>query len=215
MRVLALDATLSHASAAVWADGAVTEAAEACGGRGQPSILPGLVQRALAEAGLATTDLTAIAVGVGPGGFSGLRAAASLAQGLALGLGVPVHGVAARDALAAALAERLGEFVLWLALPGAGGRILLARPGLEPAAFEERSLPNAQGPVAVAGEAATPVVARLLARGATAMLVGRVPALAGDVARLAASALSGAAPESVLRAPLPLYAEPPSVRAPG
>lgn len=215
MRVLALDATLSHASAAVWADGVVTEAAEECGGRGQPSLLPGLVQRALEGAGLATTDLTAIAVGVGPGGFSGLRAAASLAQGLGLGLGVPVHGVAARDALALGLAERIGGFSLWLALPGAGGRILLARPGAEPGAVEERALPAPDGPVAVAGAAAIPVVARLAARGATAMLVGRVPVLAGDVARLAALALAGAAPGSLLRPPLPLYAEPPSVRAPG
>jgi tRNA threonylcarbamoyladenosine biosynthesis protein TsaB len=215
MRVLALDATLSHASAAVWADGRVSEAAEECGGRGQPSILPGLVQRALEGAGLATRDLTAIAVGVGPGGFSGLRAAASLAQGLALGLGVPVHGVAARDSLALALAGRIGGFALWFALPGAGGRILLARPGAEPGPVEERALPAPPGPVAVAGPAANPVAARLVARGATAMLVGRVPVLAGDVARLAAAALAGSAPASLLRPPLPLYAEPPAVRAPG
>ena len=215
MRVLALDATLSHASAAVWADGVVSEAAEDCGGRGQPSILPGLVDRALAGAGLATTDITAIAVGVGPGGFSGLRAAAALAQGLALGLGVPVHGVAARDALSLGLAGRIGGFALWIALPGAGGRILLARPGAEPGPVEERALPMPDGPVAVAGPAAIPVVARLIARGATAMLLGRVPVLAGDVARLASSALSGDAQASVLRPPLPLYAEPPSVRAPG
>jgi tRNA threonylcarbamoyladenosine biosynthesis protein TsaB len=215
MRVLALDATLSHASAAVWADGVVTEAAEDCGGRGQPSILPGLVEQALAGAGLAKTDITAIAVGIGPGGFSGLRAAASLAQGLAFGLGVPVHGIAARDALALRLSDRIGNFTLWLALPGAGGRILLARPGAEPGPFEEHALPTPEAPVAVAGPAAATVVARLVARGATAMLVGRVPVLAGDVARLAALALSGAAPGALLRAPLPLYAEPPSVRAPG
>jgi tRNA threonylcarbamoyladenosine biosynthesis protein TsaB len=215
MRVLALDATLTDASAAVSADGTVVEASEDCGGRGQPAILPGLVQRALHEAGIRAADLTAIAVGVGPGGFSGLRMAASLAQGLALGLGVPVHGVAARDALALALAARTGGFSLWLALPGAGGRILLARPDTEPVAFEERALPTPTGPVAVAGPAATPVVARLLARGATAMLLGRVALRAGDVARAAAAALSGAAPASLLRPPLPLYAEPPSVRLPG
>jgi hypothetical protein len=46
------------------------------------------------------------------------------------------------------------------------------------------------------------------------MLVGRVALRAGDVARVAAAALSGAAPASLLRPPLPLYAEPPSVRPP-
>jgi tRNA threonylcarbamoyladenosine biosynthesis protein TsaB len=214
MRVLALDATLSRASAAVWAEGRVSEASVECGGRGQPALLPGLVRRALAGAGLATTELTAIAVGVGPGGFSGLRAAASLAQGLGLGLGVPVHGIAARDSLALRLAPGLRGFALWFALSGAGGRLLLHRPGAEPHALEEEALPRPEGPVAVVGDAAARVVARLAARGATVMLAGPVTTEAADVARAAAAALAGEGAPALLRAALPLYAEPPSVRLP-
>lgn len=214
MRVLALDATLSRVSAAVLTPGGLVEAGVECGGRGQPSLLPGLVQRVLAEAGLAPAELTAIAVGVGPGGFSGLRAASALAQGLALGAGCPVHGVAARDSLALRLAPGLGPFALWFALSGAGGRILLHRPGAEPHALEEAALPRPEGPVAVVGDAAARVVARLAARGATVMLAGPVTTEAADVARAAAAALAGEAAAPPLRAALPLYAEPPAVRLP-
>jgi tRNA threonylcarbamoyladenosine biosynthesis protein TsaB len=235
MRILALDATLTRASAALWLGGAVHAAGVECGGRGQPAILPGLVQQVLAEAGLAAAALDAVVVGVGPGGFSGLRAAAALAGGIALGAGCPVHGVAARDSLAHALADRTRGFALWLALAGSGGRIILARPGAEPESLEERALPAPPGPVAVAGDASIPVVARLTARGAMAMLLGRVTTDAADVARCAAAALAdraagvhgagagsgrdgcpaGAARAAVLRPALPLYAEAPSVRLPG
>jgi tRNA threonylcarbamoyladenosine biosynthesis protein TsaB len=215
MRLLALDATWTRASAALWLEGDLRTAGIACGGRGQPAILPGLVQQVLAEAGLPATALDAVVVGVGPGGFSGLRAAAALAGGIALGAGCPVHGIAARDSLAHALADGLGGFALWLALSGSGGRILLARPGAEPLSLEERALPAPPGPVAVAGDAAIPVVARLTARGATARLLGRVTTDAADVARCAAAALAGGEDGAVLRPALPLYAEAPSVRLPG
>ncbi|MDH4051059.1 MAG: tRNA (adenosine(37)-N6)-threonylcarbamoyltransferase complex dimerization subunit type 1 TsaB, partial [Rubrivivax sp.] len=47
-------------------------------------------RRVVAEAGLAWQDLQAVAFGAGPGAFTGLRTACAAAQGLALGLGVPV-----------------------------------------------------------------------------------------------------------------------------
>lgn len=214
MRILALDATLTRVSAAVLAEAKLVAASEECGGRGQPSLLPGLVRRVLQEAGIPPAALTAVAVGVGPGSFTGLRAAAALAQGIALGVGCPVHGVAARDALALRLAADLRGVGLWFALSGAGGKILLARPEAEPTAVEEAALPQPQGPVAVAGDAAANiVVARLAARGAQVRLLGRVPVEAADVARAAAAALAGEGP-GVLRAAVPLYAEPPAVRLP-
>lgn len=59
------------------------------GAQASASLLPGL-QALLDEAGVPRSALQAIAFGRGPGAFTGLRTACSVAQGLALGLGLPV-----------------------------------------------------------------------------------------------------------------------------
>lgn len=72
------------------------------------SILP-LIERALAEAGWTQGGLDRIAVGVGPGSFTGLRVGISLAQGISEGLEVPLIGVGSLYAMArAAPAEHQG-----------------------------------------------------------------------------------------------------------
>jgi tRNA threonylcarbamoyl adenosine modification protein YeaZ len=59
-----------------------------------------LVDRALREQGLARQDLTAIAVGVGPGPFTGLRVGLVTARTLGWVLEIPVYGVCSLDVLA-------------------------------------------------------------------------------------------------------------------
>jgi tRNA threonylcarbamoyl adenosine modification protein YeaZ len=59
------------------------------------------VDALLRQSGSHTRDVEALAVGVGPGSFTGVRIGLSTARGLALALGIPAAGVSTLDALAA------------------------------------------------------------------------------------------------------------------
>ncbi len=63
-------------------------------------LLPG-IHGLLRRAGLTRADIDQIAVGTGPGSFTGLRIAVATAQGLAHGLNRPLVGVSTLDAIAA------------------------------------------------------------------------------------------------------------------
>ena len=67
--------------------------------------LPGAVAQLLEEAQLRPSDLTAIAVGVGPGSFTGLRIGLSYAKGLVFASKARIIGVGSLDALAIAALE--------------------------------------------------------------------------------------------------------------
>ncbi len=75
-------------------------------------LAPG-IEQVLAAAGVRPRDLTAIAVGVGPGPFTGLRVGLVTARTMAFVLEIPVSGVCSLDILAAAAIDSgLDEFVV-------------------------------------------------------------------------------------------------------
>lgn len=91
--IIGLDAASRDATIAVLeGGGALIGSAETAAGN-QGEDLLGILQDLLADADRGLADVSAIGVGLGPGSFTGLRAALSLAKGLAIGLERPIVGV--------------------------------------------------------------------------------------------------------------------------
>jgi tRNA threonylcarbamoyladenosine biosynthesis protein TsaB len=99
MTILALEFSAPQRSVAVLrTDGAIFEAVET-GGRGTNAF--GMIGQALAEAKIEREQIDVLAVGLGPGSYTGIRAAISLAQGWQLARGVKLLGVSSAEAVAA------------------------------------------------------------------------------------------------------------------
>ena len=95
MLILAFDTATDAATSAL------VDGAEVLGERvSRAATLLEDVDALLRQAGMQTRDLEALAVGTGPGSFTGVRIGLSTARGLALALGIPVAGVSTLDALA-------------------------------------------------------------------------------------------------------------------
>lgn len=104
MRVLGIETSTRRGSVAVSSDGVVLSAHFHEEPNAHAERLLGLIERALADAGITRDALDRVAVGVGPGSFTGLRVGIALAQGIALGLGRPLVGVGSLHAMARAVA---------------------------------------------------------------------------------------------------------------
>lgn len=88
-RFLAFDTSTEHLSVAVLHGERLLAHNGVGGAQASTTLLP-LIQQLLGEAGLVLAELDAIVFGRGPGSFTGLRTACSVAQGLAFGAGVPL-----------------------------------------------------------------------------------------------------------------------------
>ena len=89
LNILALDTSTERLALALQAPGGPWTVLAEGGARASATLLP-QVHGLIARAGLQLADLHAIAFGMGPGAFTGLRTACAVAQGLAFGLGKPV-----------------------------------------------------------------------------------------------------------------------------
>lgn len=107
MRVLAIETSASQASVALLERGqVVVTRAHARPKQSAERLLP-LIAELLSEAGWPRTSVARIGVAVGPGSFTGLRVGIACAQGLSLGLDVPLVGVSSLAAMARAVPDAI------------------------------------------------------------------------------------------------------------
>ncbi len=104
MRLLAFDTSSQRASAAVVDGDTVLARREAEVARHGKALEP-LLRAVLADAGSSPEDLAGIAVGLGPGSFTGTRIGVAAAKGLAFGLDVPLVGIGSLEVLAAGVGD--------------------------------------------------------------------------------------------------------------
>ena len=101
MKALALDtATPIGALALVDQDQGLLAESSLPAGEPHSKLLMPEIDRMFSRAGLSIQDLDLIAVGLGPGSFTGLRIGLAAAKGLALASGKPLVGVGTLDTLA-------------------------------------------------------------------------------------------------------------------
>jgi len=123
-------------SVAVFRGGAVTGQAEETGLRAGAI---GLIEAALAGAPVDRKEIACIAVGLGPGSNTGIRAAIAVAQGWQLATSCRALGISSVETLAWQLAAEGSEGDVWIAVDAQRGEFSLAGFKLENAVARETS----------------------------------------------------------------------------
>jgi tRNA threonylcarbamoyladenosine biosynthesis protein TsaB len=210
--VVGFDTATPAVSVALHDGERVVSEAFALDARRHGELLTPMIAKVMADAGASRGDLTGVAVGVGPGPYTGLRVGVVTARVLGAVLSVPVHGVCSLDVIASAAPGTAGtEFlvatdarrreVYWARYDAAGRRLE------GPAVGRADSIPGAAHlPVAGAG-------GQLYPEAFGAMIGPLYPD-----ARVLCAIVAGE-PPGLARPPLlpaePLYLRRPDAREPG
>jgi tRNA threonylcarbamoyladenosine biosynthesis protein TsaB len=216
MKLLAIETASDACSCALLAGAGYIERHRVAPRRHAELVLS-MVEALLDEAGLALTDLDALAFGRGPGSFTGVRVAAGVIQGLAYGADLPVVPVSSLQALAqgayresgsarvlAALDARMGE-VYWGAYEENASGLMIAR--MEDLAIAPDAVPLPGGGGWLGAGEGWGAYASVLAERIGEGLAGTEPdrlARALDVATLASAAHARGESVTAARA-LPVY----------
>ena len=134
MKILAIEFSSDHRSVAVLdgdnllAEKTITE------GRNTAAVQ--LIEETLTAAGTGRTDIECIAVGIGPGSYTGIRAAIALTQGWQLATDVKVRAVDSLEALALGLQNEGERGVTTFAVDAARGEFYLTKFELKESGME-------------------------------------------------------------------------------
>lgn len=139
MRLLALDTSTFVGTVAVTRDGELlAEWSASVRATHGETLLPH-VAKVLELSGVAPAELDAIAVGIGPGSFTGVRIGVATAKGLALALGKPIVGISSLRTLARGMSSGAGLCVP--VLDAHKGEVYCAAFALEAGELVERVAP--------------------------------------------------------------------------
>jgi tRNA threonylcarbamoyladenosine biosynthesis protein TsaB len=212
--VLAFDTAGSACSVAVARGDSVLGAERHAMRHGHAEALLPMIGRVIKAAGLAPVDIDGVAVTVGPGGFTGIRAGIAAAHGLALGCDAPLLGVTSFAAVAAPILVADARLLVALDSRRADFYVqLFATTGVpitEPAAIPPEQLGAwvGEAPVRIAGDAADAAAAVLSAHRDVELVANSAPDACGVLAAI------GRWPERADPIAHPLYLRPPDVSFP-
>ena len=142
MNLLAIDTSSLACSVALELDGDSFERHEEQE-REHTRLLVPMIRDIMAQAGITTAELDAIVLGNGPGSFIGMRIAASVAQGLAHGVGIRIAPVSSLAAVAVEVFDRTDAADVVVAQDAHMGEVYLGawrrgKQGLPEPLFDER-----------------------------------------------------------------------------
>lgn len=129
MTLLAIDTAANLCAACIYAERELGRAVIDIGKGHAEQLIP-VIRQALAAAGCGFGDLTAMAVTVGPGSFTGIRVGVAAARGFALALKIPAVGVTTLEGLAAESRESYGAQPVLAALDAGRGELHAALYGI-------------------------------------------------------------------------------------
>ncbi|HXD00081.1 MAG TPA: tRNA (adenosine(37)-N6)-threonylcarbamoyltransferase complex dimerization subunit type 1 TsaB [Verrucomicrobiae bacterium] len=190
---MALEFSSCERSVAILAEGGLCVTAMETGGRDVHALE--LIRRALAEARLEREQIECLAVGLGPGSYTGIRASIAVAQGWQLALPVKLLGIASVECLAMQAQERGWFGAVNIAIDAQRNEFYLARYEIGPdkrqeiaplklASFEEVAVLLKAGEIVVGPDAEKLFAgARTLCPGATTVALlatGRADFVAGE-----------------------------------
>ena len=195
MIVLGIDTATSRASVALAREEEIAALLSLDGRGGHAGDLLARIDALLAGAGLRPSDLSGIAVTVGPGSFTGVRIGMATAKGLAYSLGLPLGGMSTLEALALAVPPPKGLPAprLCAAIEAGRGEVYAAIFRLEAAGILRETADRSWRPsdllrevrgggVAVVGDAAATLAQAAREAGMYLEVIEPQPPLAGGLA---------------------------------